>query len=271
MILYHYTTAEGLQGIIKDKSIWASDYRFLSDAAEFNYGLKIFQDIFIQFATELPSDVVEVIKDLEKDNFATPDFPFSVLIASFCECGDLLSQWRGYNGAIGYAIGFNADWLEQRAKEQDFDLISACYKPEKQQQTIVGAFDLLKESLRQGENPSWKTVKKWWPQMLVSMARLKREDFKEEREWRLVRVTSGWKDICTRTARSGLVPYLPVKLNAKAMNHLSPEARNIGIERIIVGPALLDQQKTAVDALLASRHMRGPEIEKSRIPYIPNK
>jgi hypothetical protein len=196
MILYHYTTAEGLQGIITSKSVWASDYRFLSDTAEFNYGLSIFEKIFDRLVKELPSDVVGVIKDLEKDNFATPDFPFSVLIASFCERDDLLSQWRGYNGAIGYAIGFNVDWLQQNADAQGFQLVQARYEPEEQQQTIIGAFNLLKESLneRAGQNPSSETVKEWWPLMLVRIAALKDEHFKEEKEWRLVKPKSDWEE-----------------------------------------------------------------------------
>jgi hypothetical protein len=272
MILYHYTTAEGLQGIIKDKSIWASDYRFLSDTAEFHYGLKIFQDIFGRFAKQLPTDVVEVIENLKKHYFAAPDFPFSMLIASFCECGDLLSQWRGYNGAIGYAIGFKFDWLQRNADAQGFQLVQARYEPEEQQQTIVGAFNLLKESLKERaeQNPSSETVKEWWPLMLVRIAALKDKHFKEEKEWRLVKAKSDWeKGIFTRVVQSGLVPYLPMKLNKKIIRNAS-HPKNVGIERIIVGPGLLDQQKVAVHALLASQEMR-LEIEKSRIPYLPNK
>ena len=41
IILYHYTDAKGLEGIITKKVIWASDYRFLNDANELNYGLMI--------------------------------------------------------------------------------------------------------------------------------------------------------------------------------------------------------------------------------------
>ena len=53
MILYHYTTAEGLRGIIEDKAIWASDYRFLNDATEFEYGMSLFDKIFVSFRDAL--------------------------------------------------------------------------------------------------------------------------------------------------------------------------------------------------------------------------
>jgi hypothetical protein len=123
------------------KSVWASDYRFLSDTSEFEYALSIFQKIFAFAREELPSDAAGVIESLIKDHFAAPDFPFNLLIASFCEDDDLLSQWRGYNGAIGYAIGFNVDWLQQNVDAQGFKLVQACYKAEKQEQTIVDAFN----------------------------------------------------------------------------------------------------------------------------------
>jgi hypothetical protein len=86
----------------------------------------------------------------------------------------------------------------------------------------------------------------------------------------LVKAKSDWEEgISTRVVQSGLVPYLPMKLDEKIIPHAS-HPRNVGIERIIVGPGLLDQQKVAVHALLASQHMR-LEIEKSNIPYVPNK
>jgi hypothetical protein len=46
VILYHYTTATGLNGIVRSRSIWASHYRFLNDATEFRYGLGMFEQIF---------------------------------------------------------------------------------------------------------------------------------------------------------------------------------------------------------------------------------
>jgi hypothetical protein len=42
---YHYTTSAGIHGILKTKSFWATDYRFLNDATEFHYGLEIFDRI----------------------------------------------------------------------------------------------------------------------------------------------------------------------------------------------------------------------------------
>jgi hypothetical protein len=265
-ILYHYTTAEGLQGIIKTKSIWASDYRFLNDTTEFNYGLSIFKDIFDESKKELPSDVVELIDRLKDTS------EVALLITSFCECGDRLSQWRGYNGAIGYAIGLNSDWLSQSAAVQDFHLVPAIYKAADQRRIIDQKLGLLKKLLEEDaerNRSSWETVKEWWTLLLMTVAALKDENFKEEMEWRLVRATDEWPiGICTRAVRSGLVPYLPVKLDAIKNTPPLSHPRNVGIERIIVGPGLSHQQIKAVQALSASKHMRF-DVVKSGIPYDP--
>lgn len=41
MILYHYTSAAGLYGIVASKSLWTSHYRFLNDTSEFRHGWDI--------------------------------------------------------------------------------------------------------------------------------------------------------------------------------------------------------------------------------------
>ena len=42
--ILHYTTLEGLKGILESGSLWASDIRFLNDIQEFKSGKKTFRD-----------------------------------------------------------------------------------------------------------------------------------------------------------------------------------------------------------------------------------
>jgi hypothetical protein len=51
-ILYHYTDAKGLYGIIDTKQIWASSYRFMSDAREFEYGFDLISEIYPEDSRE---------------------------------------------------------------------------------------------------------------------------------------------------------------------------------------------------------------------------
>ena len=39
--LFHYTTVEGLIGIVETGKLWASDYRFSNDASEIHEGIEL--------------------------------------------------------------------------------------------------------------------------------------------------------------------------------------------------------------------------------------
>ena len=266
MDLYHYTTAQGLEGIITTRSVWASDYRFLNDATEFRYGLNIFEQTL---ASPRSQNISPEAMDLIT-RFLAGKSEFSVFIAAFSQQPDLLSQWRGYNNGRGYAIGINADWLTQNAEAQNFSLVPVVYTISDQQRVLNDKLGLLNSLLaeRARKESTFDTVTEWWRHMLFVIAALKNEHFAEEDEYRLVKVANGWpKGVRTRPTPRGLVPYISFKLDEKIIDHPSFHRNNLGFERIIVEPALTDEQKQAVDALLASAHMR-ISIEKSAIPYV---
>jgi hypothetical protein len=48
-ILYHYTTREGLLGILRSRTVWATSIRFLNDASEYTYA----QSKFIEKLREI--------------------------------------------------------------------------------------------------------------------------------------------------------------------------------------------------------------------------
>ena len=131
-ILYHYTTAAALQNIIGTKSLWTSDYRFLNDPTEFRYGweivlaaLKSHEDDLKQISP--PANyVIEQLRDHHDRKRA------HAFVGSLTSQGDLLSQWRGYNGGRGFSIGFNEQWLQENATAQDFHLVRVVYDADSQ-------------------------------------------------------------------------------------------------------------------------------------------
>ena len=44
-LLFHYTNAGGLLGILSTSRIWATNYRFLNDSSEIAYGAAIFEAV----------------------------------------------------------------------------------------------------------------------------------------------------------------------------------------------------------------------------------
>jgi hypothetical protein len=138
-ILYHYTDAAGLLGIIK-RSSWdlgfdwpelesrldqaghllASDVRYMNDSRELTYGAEIFVARLRDAAGD-PSlaENAQFLCQRLASIFSSDevfDYPLRCFASCFCARGDLLSQWRGYaGGAGGYAIGFSRDALINRS------------------------------------------------------------------------------------------------------------------------------------------------------------
>lgn len=53
-VLYHYTTREGLNGILSTGGVWATNIRFLNDASEYRFP----QSNFLQKLREILEDKV---------------------------------------------------------------------------------------------------------------------------------------------------------------------------------------------------------------------
>ena len=130
-LLYHYTTQEGLLGIIEKQKIWASHLQYLNDKSEGQIIAQLLMNELNQRATtgskELWSQLLGLpetpptgkIQCTDEEVFSQ-GFGVSswvtaqdVFVASFSEQGNLLSQWRAYSGETGgYSIGFTRSYLK---------------------------------------------------------------------------------------------------------------------------------------------------------------
>ncbi len=140
--LYHYTTAVGLEGILRTQQLWATNMAYLNDAEEHTGFFvrrlpKLLDAPTREAVAELMRtpearkaiDSVEVggperaIEDFKRElSELTHKVTFNLnepYVASFCSgnahrtsSDGLLSQWRGYGTDGGYAIVFEAGDLE---------------------------------------------------------------------------------------------------------------------------------------------------------------
>ncbi|HUY99940.1 MAG TPA: DUF2971 domain-containing protein [Thermomicrobiaceae bacterium] len=126
-LLYHYTDAAGLRGIVTSGELWATDAFYLNDASEFRYVFQLVAEELEQMEQADPpppdaaSEVAEMIRlaaDIALETIRD-DIPF--FVACFCKRKDLLSQWRGYaKGTGGFSIGFKRRELEAVGEDRDF-------------------------------------------------------------------------------------------------------------------------------------------------------
>lgn len=120
-LLYHYTTSDGLLGIIQDKSIRATHIRYCNDLTEYQEAFeRKFTDSFLDsFAGGFSNDAKTQINGILvsfKENWDT--FLISLTDDESSQqtaepvAGDRLSQWRSYGqGSRGFSLGFDMDCL----------------------------------------------------------------------------------------------------------------------------------------------------------------
>jgi Protein of unknown function (DUF2971) len=156
-VLYHYTTAAGLMGIIASQRLWATNARFLNDPSEIRYALKMISDTvaerekaYLEARSAEPTlavpDLAGIILGVgapkieiwAKDLLEVFHHQREVYVTSFCEDGDLLSQWRGYASAGGgYAIGIAAGQVwRTTSMRPPVILRKVIYDPETQRRIV---------------------------------------------------------------------------------------------------------------------------------------
>jgi len=139
--LYHYTTWDGLLGILQTQTLWATHYRFLNDYSE----IVLFRDKLISLILPYVREAYEKLLEqsppieqkinqeggldqvIQRDTEVFVDAQYratcrdDIYILSFCgqhknphvNSNGLLSQWRGYGTGGGFALVFNTQKLEE--------------------------------------------------------------------------------------------------------------------------------------------------------------
>jgi hypothetical protein len=113
-VIYHYTSAEGLRGIIESNEIWLTNTAFVNDTEEcrtLQKSKNLFND------NDFNNTYIE---NHWKTFIKKPDESNNRYMASFSMKKDSLEQWRAYGN---FCIGFSAKNLAKRP----FDLYKCVY------------------------------------------------------------------------------------------------------------------------------------------------
>lgn len=109
-LLWHYTSAEGMLGILESRKLWFSNARFLNDTEEIKHGYELVTSLTLERATEygedhptrqMLQDALYEIPHLRAGSGGRLEY----FVCCFCENGNLLSQWRSYGNKDGYCLG----------------------------------------------------------------------------------------------------------------------------------------------------------------------
>ena len=259
--LYHYTSQEGLLGIIGSASLWATNISYMNDVTEFDVSLRVIRD---RLSKEYQhheiegfpgSDPIRKRKWLAHRlwTFAQKIDSSDISVVCFCEDGDLLSQWRGYGSGYGYSLGFLTNKLKELADNAGF-VFGRCIYNAALQAKIV---DEIVESLL--SNPSYPGNLYEFTKLLKYVAFFKNELFKEEREWRLVSFAPIEPNLTNfRKGKSMIVPYTSFDL---------AKDQHLSINHVYVGPCPHNElSRKSVEEMLLRNNIN-VWVHASSIPF----
>lgn len=249
--LYHYTSAEGVLGIVTKSELFASDLRFLNDARELTFARDVVVAALKDAADELDANPDDDIGPVQArvqlmrycaDKTERLSEWLRVFVTCFCEHGDLLSQWRGYGQLAGYALGFDrtelgalADYRTTLRKvvygEQGTPALTAMIH------RIIDHPPMAHVGAR-----SSAMVER---EVLPMVVHIKDAAFSEEKEWRLAAMRyahpPGDSDdvVHHRAGRLGITPYVKVPFERTALREICigpgpyPDLRQQGVESLL--------------------------------------
>lgn len=288
MMLYHYTSLEGLLGIVSSQSLWGTHTSFLNDSSEFFHGLA--------FASSIANHLYENLDHMQTYGWSVRTAienlkPEDLYVCSFSEVPDLLSQWRGYcpQGA-GICIGFDAEIIQSFCTQNKFRLEKCLYSHDEQEalinQLIDSAYSKYPKfplalnnyeklnprqkanfeidyhiSITEGENKDQadKTINDLCSELVQIVPLFKNKGFYEESEWRIIAKKPKNK-ILYRSKKTYLTPYIEFNF----LNHTNVSA----LKEIIIGPGPNQERcKESIEFLLTHSEMNDVNIINSKLPY----
>jgi hypothetical protein len=271
-VLYHYTDIEGLKGILESGKMWTTDYRYLNDTQELKYGYEIIRKAFYSLIDEFKKDDTRMHTLLNLLHTIYEEFQYTklfryIFIASFCEDGDLLSQWRAYSGKQpGYSIGF---WLPRslmltKCRYDVEDLLS-----EYKRLITVFTTDTLKciDTTQDKQDNELERIFLGFKYLTLnysanSSLQLKHPGFREEKEWRLFKLAPKKNNpgaVRFRITPIGLVPYDEIDFRK--------DDRSNCISEVVIGPT--QEPSLSSDSISQLLRQNGYENVRVRVSEIP--
>jgi hypothetical protein len=277
--LFHYTTVDGLHGIVTSHRLFASHISYLNDASEvahaFDVAAAVNKDAEKSGAGEFHKGVTgERFASFAKFFFAYPEIlRDEAYVTSFCESGDILGQWRGY-GMGGFALAFDPILDEQRLTLWNPGVFKAIIrkveysdaaKREEFIRIVHSAISSTDDMIAAGRDEDQvRAVSTVCSIELQSWAHsVKDSHFKEEQEWRIVYFPQAGKQLLkkegfvTRVRNGQFVPTI----------ELSSRSGKLPIVGAVCGPnSSKDLTEKALRLLLTSEGYPD-KVTSSAIPF----
>jgi Protein of unknown function (DUF2971) len=225
--VFHYTNTAGLLGILSSRTLFATDYRFLNDASEGavirNLILPVFEKEVARILPKLAekgllkgfyefhgeSGRQQHAEGMYESLVKTANDMTPVFVLSFCRhendsemfADGLLSQWRGYGEAGGFAIEFDELELDSllklegerfayagwRSRDVCYDKYEEVFDPKTYEGFAGESLRMMFEPIRDiSEITGRANIDAIISKFVLMAPLMKHSGFREEQEYRIV-------------------------------------------------------------------------------------
>jgi hypothetical protein len=267
--LFHYTDFDGLQGILKSRSLWLSKVSTLNDTSEVKLAVDQFKAHAAEVVRSLDAEAARFVEQAAGQLDAIRRT--NICVAAFSEDADQLNQWRSYaNDGRGIALGFDSRALQRAASGHDVRLLRCVYAPESHHEIIAELVRLLLDAFRAAppaqDGERARLLEEFNSVFLLTAPVIKDHHFAQEKEWRLVSMPRSPDDPLLTAVLSG--NHASVKLVLPLVPDGEPGSDVIS--SVTVGPTLdPDNVADAIDVLARHKGFHIGKVRLSRVPYRP--
>lgn len=270
-LLYHYTTVESFVSILNSGELWASHARYQNDISEQRLiwdSVRSRVEFRLKTAEGKDRDRLLSLRSL-----ANSPLEFDLFILCFSrDGGDRLSQWRGYGGGAGVAIGFAPEELKKRcsafttAMSQGqpypmgwaFLLDAVRYvEPEGDEQLDQIADIFINYPDPTAHETRFTPEEVFSRRVLLSSSRVKHKGFEEEKEFRVALFDVPENSVHFRARGPMMIPFAPFNLG-------KGQSEWPLIQRVVVGPS---SHQAETVAAIKKRVDDRVVVDRSAIPY----
>jgi hypothetical protein len=282
MIIHHYTSTEGLLGMLSFKKLWATQSEYLNDKSEYIYA----KDVILETIRGLNDINVSKHKDIFEVCLEQIYKIYDIYTCSFSKNPDILSQWRGYcPNDGGFCIGFEVDELSKNNEGSFFECIYDYEEQKKEIAKIANVFcsnvEKITAGIKLNFTDSWEDIFKKIEikpysknttgnhldleknhifiryELAQLSARIKNPNFIEESEFRYIYISAKneHENIKIRSRNSLLIPYIELGFGSDA------------IKQVIIGPSVNKSHNSKPLELLKKQLCLDFEISESNIPF----
>lgn len=266
-VLYHYTDAKGLLGILRSRRLWASDARFLNDTSELAGYEQGWADLARRSRPESnePSLGYALLGSdgehgaLDKKARETVRLRLCVYVTSLTSLRDDLAMWRGYCGGSGFSVGFDSGKLIALVESDRGNVLPVYYADAPLAQEASRLTDLMLTPFR--KHPAFSHEKEIRA-VFIEVRTLSEQSEVGEPDGQM-------RTVEVRATARGLCPYIEVPGSLRRQPIAQEQRKPLPLAEITIGPCLnFDEQELALRMVLEENGYEDKiKIKASTVPY----